>query len=129
MDALFFCMKITHTRHDGSLSTGHANSPADMLSRLETLVLMGMDIPLAAVRQQIATAIDIIVHLGRLRDRSRKVLEICEVGQVKNGSIMLYPLFQFVEEGEFSGKVKGKLQDTGQKLKNRDKCERAGIQI
>lgn len=118
-----------NTGHDGSLSTGHANSPADMLSRLETLVLMGMDIPLAAVRQQIATAIDIIVHLGRLRDRSRKVLEICEVGQVKNGSIMLYPLFQFVEEGEFSGKVKGKLQDTGQKLKNRDKCERAGIQI
>lgn len=70
-----------NTGHDGSLSTGHANSPGDMLNRLETLVLMGMEIPLEAVRQQIASAIDIIVHLGRLRDKSRKVLEICEVGQ------------------------------------------------
>lgn len=118
-----------NTGHDGSLSTGHANSPPDMLNRLETLVLMGMDIPLAAVRQQIASAIDIIVHLGRLRDRSRKVLEICEVGGVENGSIKLYPLFRFTEQGETDGKVAGSLTNMKHRLINKDKCMKAGIQI
>lgn len=118
-----------NTGHDGSLSTGHANSPPDMLNRLETLVLMGMDIPLEAVRQQIASAIDIIVHLGRLRDRSRKVLEICEVGGVENGRIKLYPLFRFTDQGEMGGKVIGSLTNTKHKLINNDKCIKAGIQI
>lgn len=118
-----------NTGHDGSLSTGHANSPPDMLNRLETLVLMGMDIPLEAVRQQIASAIDIVVHLGRLRDRSRKVLEICEVGGVENGSIKLYPLFRFTDQGEMGGKVIGSLTNTKHKLINNDKCIKAGIQI
>lgn len=118
-----------NTGHDGSLSTGHANSPEDMLNRLETLVLMGMEIPLEAVRQQIASAIDIVVHLGRLRDKSRKVLEICEVGQCEKGKIRLYPLFQFVEEGEISGKVRGILKATEHSLINRDKCEKAGVRI
>lgn len=118
-----------NTGHDGSLSTGHANSPKDMLNRLETLVLMGMDIPLEAIRQQIASAIDIVVHLGRLRDRSRKVLEICEVGQVEDGEIVLYPLFRFEEEGESEGKIRGHLKNTGHTLINGDKCAKAGISI
>lgn len=118
-----------NTGHDGSLSTGHANSPLDMLNRLETLVLMGMEIPLEAIRQQIASAIDIIVHLGRLRDRSRKVLEICEVGCVEKGSIKLYPLFRFVEQGERGGRVVGSLENMGHRLINNDKCVKAGIGI
>lgn len=117
-----------NTGHDGSLSTGHANSPPDMLSRLETLVLMGMELPLEAIRQQISSAIDIIVHLGRIRDRSRKVLEVSEVGGVNNGSIELHPLFQFEESGEKDGRVTGGLKRTGHLIHN-DKCIKAGIQI
>lgn len=118
-----------NTGHDGSLSTGHANSPEDMLNRLETLVLMGMEIPLEAVRQQISSAIDIIVHLGRLRDKSRKVLEICEVGQCERGEIQMYPLFRFCEEKEQEGRIKGSLRRTEHKLINDDKCAKAGIHI
>ncbi len=116
-----------NTGHDGSLSTGHANSPADMLNRMETLVLMGLDIPLAAIRQQIASGIDILIHLGRLRDKSRKVLEITEIGDVIDGKIELNPLFCFEEEDEKNGKVIGKLKRTNNKLKSTDKLLRAGI--
>ena len=77
-----------NTGHDGSLSTGHANSPKDMLTRLETMVLMGMDMPSAAVKQQIASAIDLIVHLGRMRDKSRKVLQIAEVLNLQKGKLV-----------------------------------------
>lgn len=91
-------LQALNTGHAGSLSTGHGNSPRDMLSRLETMTLMGADIPLAAVRSQIASAIDILVHLGRLRDRSRKVLEIVEIGDYVDGEIQINPLFRFVEE-------------------------------
>lgn len=118
-----------NTGHDGSLSTGHANSPEDMLNRLETLVLMGMEIPLEAVRQQIASAIDIIVHLGRLRDKSRKVLEICEVGQCERGKIRMYPLFRFCGEQEHEGEIIGSLRRTEHELINDDKCAKAGIHI
>lgn len=118
-----------NTGHDGSLSTGHANSPADMLNRLETLVLMGLDIPLAAIRQQIASGIDIVVHLGRLRDKSRKVLEVTEVGEVFEGKIELFPIFEFRESGEQGGKVVGKLQATGRKLQATEKCQRAGVVV
>ena len=118
-----------NTGHDGSLSTGHANSPADMLNRMETLVLMGLDIPLAAIRQQIASGIDILVHLGRLRDKSRKVLQVDEVGEVIDGKIVLYPLYEFEEEGEEDGRVKGSLKKTKNSLRSVDKCKRAGIGI
>lgn len=101
-----------NTGHDGSLSTGHANSPKDMLNRLETLFLMGLEIPLAAIRQQIASGIDIMIHLGRLRDKSRRVLEISEVGSVVDGKIELHPLFVFEEQGETDGRVKGHLVRT-----------------
>jgi pilus assembly protein CpaF len=107
--AAFDMLMAFNTGHEGSLSTGHGNSPMDMLSRLESLVLMGADIPLMAVRKQIASAIDIIVHLGRLRDKSRHVLEITEILDCKDGEFCINPLFSFVENGEEGGKVKGNL--------------------
>lgn len=95
--------------HSGSMSTGHANNPMDMLHRLETMMLMGIELPLIAIQQQIASALDIIVHLGRLRDKSRKVLEITEVLGYENGRIQLQTLYKFQEEGMENGKIKGKL--------------------
>ena len=100
-------LQAFNTGHDGSLSTGHANSPKDMLSRLEMMTLMGMDIPLSAVQRQIAAGIDIMVHLGRLRDRSRKVLEIVEVLGYEKDEIRLQSLFSFRETGEQNGKIQG----------------------
>ena len=91
-----------NTGHDGSMSTGHANSPRDMLNRLEVMTLMGVDMPLTAIRGQIAFAVDIVVHLGRIRDRSRKVLEIVEVTGIQNGEIEITPLFMSQQrDGEF----------------------------
>ena len=116
-----------NTGHDGSLSTGHANSPKDMLNRLETLFLMGLEIPLAAIRQQIASGIDIMIHLGRLRDKSRRVLEISEVGSVVDGKIELHPLFIFEEQGEMNGRVKGHLMRTKTVFSATGKAERAGV--
>lgn len=118
-----------NTGHDGSLSTGHANSPADMLNRLETLVLMGLDIPLAAIRQQIASGIDLVVHLGRLRDKSRRVLEVSEVGEVVDGKICLHTLFEFREQGEKKGRVMGRLERTEEPLHAIEKCQRAGVTL
>lgn len=88
-------LQAMNTGHDGSLSTGHANSPKDMLARLETMVLMGMDIPISAIRGQIAGGIDILVHLERMRDRSRKVTKICEIAGIENNNIRLNTLFQW----------------------------------
>ena len=106
-------LQALNTGHAGSLSTGHGNNPKDMLSRLETMTLMGADLPLAAVRSQIASAIDILVHLGRLRDKSRKVLEIVEVGNFVNGEIQLNPLFQFKETPDSGKTVRGNLKKVG----------------
>ena len=89
-----------NTGHDGSLSTGHANSCEDMLHRLETMVLMGMELPLTAIRGQIASGVDILVHVGRMRDGSRKLLNIMEVGAYTDGRIELSPLWEFQEKGE-----------------------------
>lgn len=91
-------LQAMNTGHDGSLSTGHANSTKDMLSRLETMVLQGSDLPLDAIRQQIASALDIIIHLSRLRDHSRKTMEITEVVGYENGKIILNPLYVFEED-------------------------------
>ncbi len=121
-------MQCLNTGHDGSMSTGHANSSRDMLSRLETMILMGMELPLAAVRQQIAAGLDIIVHLGRLRDKSRKVLEIAEVEGVEENEIKIRPLYVFQEEGEENGKVKGRLVKKGE-LKYDGKLKTAGITV
>lgn len=95
--------------HSGSMSTGHANNSADMLKRLETMMLMGIELPFTAIQRQIASALDIIVHLGRLRDKSRKVLEIAEVTEYEQGNIQLRTLYTFREEGTENGKVQGKL--------------------
>lgn len=105
-------LQAMNTGHDGSLSTGHANSSADMLKRLETMVLSAASLPLEAVRQQIASAIDIVIHLARLRDKSRRVLEICEIVDCCNGQIRLNPLYTFEEtataaEGVIQGGVQG----------------------
>ena len=99
-------LQSLNTGHCGA-STGHSNSPRDMLSRIETMVLSGMDIPLSAVQRQIASGIDIIVHLGRLRDRSRKVLEIVEVLGYANGEIQMQTLYEFQELEMLDGKIKG----------------------
>lgn len=104
---------VVWTRHDGSISTGHGNSPMDMLSRIETMVLMGMEIPLEAVQRQIVSGIDILVHLGRLRDKSRRVLEINEIEDIKDGKYILNTLFKFNETGESNGSVKGELVKVG----------------
>lgn len=95
--------------HSGSMSTGHANNSADMLKRLETMMLMGIELPFTAIQRQIASALDIIVHLGRLRDKSRKVLEIAEVTEYEQGNIQLRTLYTFREEGTENGKVQGRL--------------------
>lgn len=95
--------------HSGSMSTGHANNTTDMLHRLETMMMMGIDLPLMAIQRQVASAIDIIVHLGRLRDKSRRVLEITEVLGYENGKIQTHTLFQFQEEGMKDEKISGRL--------------------
>lgn len=119
-------LQAMNTGHDGSLSTGHANSCRDMLSRLETMVLMGMELPLPAIRSQIASGIDILVHLGRLRDKSRRVLSIAEIIGMTDGEIALRELFRFEETGEECGLVQGSLVRTAG-LQNTEKCRRAGF--
>lgn len=121
-------LQAMNTGHDGSLSTGHANSTVDMLSRLETMVLMGAEgLPLEAIRQQIASAVDIIIHLSRLRDHSRKTMEITEVVGLKDGEIELNPLYVFEENEESTmERVVGELKRTKNPLKNTFKLELMG---
>lgn len=122
-------LQAMNTGHDGSLSTGHANSTSDMLSRLETMVLQGSEgLPLEALRQQIASAIDIIIHLSRLRDRSRRTMEICEVVGYKDEKIVLNPLYQFVEDENSSlTRVSGSLVRTENRMRNIYKLQLAGF--
>ena len=122
-------LQAMNTGHDGSLSTGHANSTQDMLSRLETMVLQGAEgLPLEAIKQQIASAVDIIIHLSRLRDKSRKTMEITEVVGVENGQIILNPLYKFEEDDNSTlEKVSGSLKRTENKMINDFKLKLAGI--
>ncbi|MGI6748587.1 MAG: CpaF family protein [Anaerovoracaceae bacterium] len=125
-------IQAMNTGHDGSLSTGHGNSPEGMLSRLEAMFLQAADFPVDAIRSQIAEAIDIIVHLGRLPDKSRKVLEITEIEGYRDGRISMNPLFQYkVHAGVHCNErnLKGQLTPTGNRLKNTIKFERNGIYI
>jgi pilus assembly protein CpaF len=120
-------LQAMNTGHDGSLSTGHANSAQDVITRLETMVLMGVELPLAAIRGQIASAIDIIIHLGRLRDRSRKVLSIQEVtGLDDRGNVTLSVLYQFRETGVVDGRITGTLEAVNP-LKKKEKLRAAGL--
>ena len=136
---ILYCCQDGNTGHDGSISTGHANSVRDMLLRLEAMVLMGAELPIRAIRQQIAAAIDIVVHLGRLRDRTRRVLEISEVTGMEDDEIRLNTLYMFEElreDAETYGKnsrertknrkVSGRLRKIND-LVNVHKLESAGL--
>ncbi|MCQ2491466.1 MAG: CpaF family protein [Lachnospiraceae bacterium] len=103
-------LQAFNTGHDGSFSTGHGNSSQDMLLRLETMVMMGIDLPVSAIRGQIASAIDLMIHIGRLRDKSRRIVEISEVFGLEDGKIRLRTLYKFEEEGEKDKKVIGDIK-------------------
>lgn len=122
----FELLTCLNTGHDGSISTCHANSTRDTISRLETMVLMGMELPLQAIRRQIASGIDLIVYLGRLRDKSRRLLEITEVTGMEGEQVALNPLFLFRETGQSSGRICGIQEKTGDMI-NIEKFKRAGI--
>lgn len=122
-------LQAMNTGHDGSLSTGHANSTKDMISRLETMVLSGANLPILVVRQQISSAIDILVHLSRLRDRSRRVTEISEVIGMENGEVQLNPLYRFCEQGEREGRIVGRLESCGHPMQHVEKLKMAGLNI
>ena len=111
--------------HSGSMSTGHANNPTDMLHRLETMMLMGIDLPLQAIQRQVASALDIIIHLGRLRDKTRKVLQIVEVEGYEDGKIQTKVLYEFKEEGMKNGKIQGCLMKKNE-ITNKEKLLAAG---
>lgn len=117
-------LQACNTGHDGSLSTGHANSSRDMLSRLETMVLMGMDLPIAAIRQQIASGIDILVHLGRMRDKTRKLMEISEVIGMENGEIKLSTIYEI----DLESKGKNGVWRRKNELFHREKLLMAGLE-
>ena len=119
-------LQAMNTGHDGSLSTGHANSCQDMLSRLETMVLMGMELPLPAIRSQIASGIDVLVHLGRMRDGSRKILAITELAEYKDGEIRLNDIYRFEESGKGRHCVEGSLIHVGT-LEHTEKLKRAAV--
>jgi pilus assembly protein CpaF len=123
-------LQAMNTGHDGSMSTGHANSPRDMLSRLETMVLMaGMDLPLRAIREQIASAVDLIVHQNRLKDGSRKIVNITEVQGMEGDVIVMQDIFVFEQTGVVEGKIQGKLRPTGIRPKFVEKFETTGIHL
>ncbi|RED54753.1 CpaF family protein [Cohnella lupini] len=119
-------LQAMNSGHEGSLSTGHSNGAKDMVSRLETMVLSGAELPVTVVRQQIASAIDIFVHLSRFRDSSRRVSEICEVSGIRNGEVEVNTLFRFVERGEEKGRIAGELRREGF-LHDRRKLQHAGL--
>lgn len=121
-------LQAMNTGHDGSLSTGHSNGTKDMMSRLETMVISGNQIPIEAIRQQIASAIDIIIQLSRLRDKSRRTIEISEVDGYINGEIRLNPLYKFVETGEDgNGRIIGSLVRTERAMIHTEKFRNAGL--
>jgi pilus assembly protein CpaF len=123
-------LQAMNTGHDGSMSTGHANSPRDMLARLETMVLMaGMDLPLRAIREQIASAVDLIVHQNRLKDGSRKIVNITEVQGMEGDVVVMQDIFVFEQTAVVEGKIEGKLRPTGIRPKFVEKFEAAGIHL
>ena len=118
------------TGHDGSLSTGHANSPKDMLRRLETMVLMtGYQLPLRAIREQMSSAVDIIVHTARLKDGTRKIVNITEIYGVEDDEILTHDIFRFVQTGYHEGKIEGSLQPTGIRPTFMGQFQRAGVDL
>ena len=123
-------LQAMNTGHDGSLSTGHANTPRDMLSRLETMVLMaGIDLPVRAIREQIASAVDLIVHQSRLKDGTRKIVNITEVQGMEGDTIVMQDVFVFEQSGVIDGKIQGKLKPTGIRPKFVEQFETMGIHL
>ena len=120
-------LQSMNTGHDGAMSSGHSNSSLDMLRRLETMVLMGMDMPIQAIRGQITSAVDILIHLGRLRDKSRRVLEIAEVLPLQEDNYQINQIFWFEETAQEEGRIIGQLSGGRERLKNRRKLIMAGI--
>ncbi|WP_169086647.1 CpaF family protein [Paenibacillus sp. PL91] len=119
-------LQALNTGHSGSMSTGHSNGAKDMMARLETMALSAAELPVQVIRQQIASAIDIVIHISRFRDRTRRVTEICEVVGIEAGEVLLNPLFLYEEEGERNGQVAGKLKRTANPLVQMDKLMMAG---
>ena len=119
-------LQAMNTGHDGSLSTGHANSDRDMLLRLETMMAMGEKVDFSVIQRQIVTGLDILIHLGRMRDRTRKVLQISELCGIKNGEIYLNTLYRFQETGVKGEKVHG-IWKKESSLQNRQKLEEKGL--
>ena len=123
-------LQAMNTGHDGSLSTGHANSPRDILARLETMCLMaGVELPARAIREQIASALDLIIQISRLKDGSRKITNITEVQGMEGETIVLQDVFVFEQTGYVDGKVQGRLRPTGIRPKFSEKFEAAGIKL
>ena len=123
-------LQAMNTGHDGSMSTGHANSPRDMLARLETMVLMaGVDLPLRAIREQIASAVDLIVHQSRMRDGTRKITHITEVQGMEGDVIVMQDVFAFEQTGVVDGRIEGRLKPTGIRPKFTEKFEVMGIHL
>jgi pilus assembly protein CpaF len=123
-------LQAMNTGHDGSMSTGHANSPRDMLARLETMVLMaGMDLPLRAIREQIASAVDLIVHQNRLKDGSRKIVNITEVQGMEGDVVVMQDIFVFEQTAVVEGKIQGRLRPTGIRPKFVEKFDASGIHL
>jgi pilus assembly protein CpaF len=123
-------LQAMNTGHDGSMSTGHANTPRDMLSRLETMVLMaGMDLPLRAIREQISSAVDLIVHQNRLKDGTRKIVNITEVQGMEGDVIVMQDVFVFEQTGVNEGKIQGRLKPTGIRPHFVERFEVAGIHL
>jgi pilus assembly protein CpaF len=126
---IFLLIFDVHFVHDTSMSTGHSNGAKDMVARLETMALSAAELPVQVIRQQIASAIDIVIHISRFRDRTRRVTEICEVAGMEAGEVLLNPLFLFEEEGEQNGLVVGALKRTANLLVQNDKLEMSGNSI
>src|SRR5664280_3620434 len=123
-------LQAMNTGHDGSMSTGHANTPRDMLSRLETMVLMaGVDLPLRAIREQISSAVDLIVHENRLKDGTRKITNITEVQGMEGEVIVMQDVFVFEQTGIIEGRIQGHLKPTGIRQKFSEKFEVMGIHL
>jgi pilus assembly protein CpaF len=123
-------LQAMNTGHDGSLSTGHANTPRDMLSRLETMVLMaGVDLPVRAIREQIASAVDLIVHQSRLKDGTRKIVNITEVQGMEGDTIVMQDVFVFEQTGLLDGKIQGRLKPTGIRPKFVETFEAMGVHL
>jgi pilus assembly protein CpaF len=119
-------LQAMNSGHEGSLSTGHANGSSDMISRLETMVLSGADLPVTVIRQQIASAVDVLIHLSRYRDSTRRVSEICEVTGIQDGQVQLSTLFRFEEEKLSNGRIVGRLQRV-EELRDLRKLRHAGL--